>query len=54
MAYPGLVLRAGVPQLPAGYATMLVVAMIPPLWFKIMNPRVEAWRAAQPPLAASA
>ncbi len=31
------------PQLPAGYATMMVVAMIPPLWKKIMNPRVEAY-----------
>jgi len=50
VAYPGLALREGVPQLPAGYATMFVVAMIPPLWFRLMNPRVEAWRAAQPPL----
>ncbi len=49
-AYPGLVLREGVPQLPAGYATMLVVATIPPLWFRLMNPRVEVWRAAEPPL----
>lgn len=31
------------PQLPAGYAGMYVVAMIPPLWKKIMNPRVEAY-----------
>lgn len=28
------------PQLPAGYATMILVAYIPPLWFRIMNPRV--------------
>ncbi len=54
MAYPGLVLREGTPCLPAGYATMVIVALIPPLWFKIMNPRVEAWRAAQPPLATTA
>lgn len=53
VAYPGLVLRAGAPQLPAGYATMLMVAMIPPLWFRLMNPRVEAWRAARPPLDAA-
>ncbi|WP_191965252.1 alkane 1-monooxygenase [Marinobacter halotolerans] len=31
------------PQLPAGYATMFVLAFIPPLWKKIMNPRVEAY-----------
>lgn len=33
-----------VPQLPAGYATMLLASLVPPLWFRIMNPRVEAWR----------
>jgi alkane 1-monooxygenase len=30
------------PQLPAGYATMIVVALIPPLWRRIMDPRVFA------------
>lgn len=30
------------PQLPRGYATMVVVAMVPPLWFRWMNPRVAA------------
>ncbi|NNM53058.1 MAG: alkane 1-monooxygenase [Pseudomonadales bacterium] len=28
------------PQLPAGYATMIMAAYVPPLWFAIMNPRV--------------
>lgn len=28
------------PQLPAGYATMIPLAYVPPLWFKVMNPRV--------------
>jgi alkane 1-monooxygenase len=28
------------PQLPAGYATMIVLALVPPLWFKVMDPRV--------------
>lgn len=28
------------PQLPYGYPTSMVLAFIPPLWFKIMNPRV--------------
>jgi alkane 1-monooxygenase len=34
-----------VPQLPFGYATAIVVALIPPLWRRIMDPRVEAVRA---------
>lgn len=31
------------PQLPAGYSAMIVVAMFPPLWKKLMNPRVKAY-----------
>ncbi len=32
------------PQLPAGYATMLLAALVPPLWRRLMDPRVSAWR----------
>ncbi len=32
------------PQLPAGYSAMLLVALIPPLWFKVMDPRLERWQ----------
>ena len=32
-----------VPKLQAGYPWMFVLAMIPPLWFAIMNPRVAEW-----------
>lgn len=28
------------PQLPSGYATMMLIAMVPPLWRRIMDPRV--------------
>ncbi len=35
------------PQLPAGYATMVLLALVPPLWLRVMNPKVEAWRARQ-------
>lgn len=28
------------PQMPFGYPTSIVMALIPPLWFRIMNPRV--------------
>ncbi|CAM3642723.1 alkane 1-monooxygenase [Parendozoicomonas haliclonae] len=31
------------PQLPSGYAGMVVLALLPPLWFRVMNPRVEAY-----------
>ena len=33
------------PQLPAGYATMALLAMVPPLWRRVMDPRVHAHRA---------
>ncbi len=32
------------PQLPQGYPAMTVLAMVPPLWRRQMNPRVRAWR----------
>ncbi|WP_416915052.1 MAG: alkane 1-monooxygenase [Roseicyclus sp.] len=32
------------PQLPYGYPVMTLAAMIPPLWRRVMNPRVRAWR----------
>jgi alkane 1-monooxygenase len=32
------------PQLPFGYATMLLVALVPPLWRRLMDPRVAEWR----------
>ncbi|MEH6347596.1 MAG: alkane 1-monooxygenase [Bermanella sp.] len=39
------------PQLPFGYATMFVIALIPPLWMAIMNHRVEKYyKGKQRPL----
>ncbi|WP_375281119.1 alkane 1-monooxygenase [Pseudooctadecabacter sp.] len=32
------------PQLPYGYPIMTMAAMIPPIWRRIMNPKVRAWR----------
>ena len=32
------------PQLPYGYPIMTMAAMVPPLWRRVMNPRVRAWR----------
>lgn len=31
------------PQLPAGYPTMIMLAAFPPLWFKLINPRLKKW-----------
>jgi alkane 1-monooxygenase len=38
---------AAAPQLPAGYAVMILVAMVPPLWRRVMDPRLHAWQAGQ-------
>ncbi len=32
------------PLLPYGYPLMVAMALVPPLWFRVMNPRVRAWR----------
>ena len=31
------------PELPSGYPLMFAVALVPPLWFAVMDPRVVAW-----------
>lgn len=36
--------EAEAPQLPYGYPIMSMAAMCPPLWRRIMNPKVRAWR----------
>lgn len=35
---------AEAPQLPLGYTAMGSLAMVPPLWRRVMNPKVRAWR----------
>lgn len=40
------------PQLPYGYPTMILLALVPPLWFHLMNKRLDHWREVQ--LAAAA
>ncbi|MHA7102148.1 alkane 1-monooxygenase [Roseivirga pacifica] len=34
------------PQLPSGYPLMIMIAAFPPLWFKLMNPRLARWENA--------
>lgn len=38
---------AEAPQLPAGYPAMLLAALVPPLWFRVMDPRVASWRQTE-------
>lgn len=43
--FPLLQSREGeAPELPRGYPVMTLAALVPPLWRRIMNPRVRAWR----------
>lgn len=32
------------PQLPFGYPTMILLALVPPIWFGMMNKRLEQWQ----------
>lgn len=32
------------PQMPTGYPGMMILALLPPLWFGIMNKRIKAWQ----------
>jgi len=36
--------KADAPQLPYGYPVMTIAAMMPPVWRRVMNPRVRRWR----------
>jgi alkane 1-monooxygenase len=33
----------GLPEYPSGYPLMFLIALFPPLWFAVMNPKVVAW-----------
>jgi alkane 1-monooxygenase len=39
--------HADSPQLPGGYSAMFVLALVPPLWHRVIDPRVIAFRTAQ-------
>jgi alkane 1-monooxygenase len=45
--YQSLELLPQAPHLPGGYGAMFLLALVPPLWFRVMNPRVEAAAACQ-------
>jgi alkane 1-monooxygenase len=33
------------PQLPSGYPAMILLCLVPPLWFQVMDRRLDDWRA---------
>ncbi|MCS6821681.1 MAG: alkane 1-monooxygenase [Microscillaceae bacterium] len=35
------------PQLPFGYPVMILMSLVPPLWFRVMDKRLEQWQAKQ-------
>ncbi len=43
--YQSLLHHADSPQLPGGYAAMFLLALCPPLWFRIVDPRVRAFHS---------
>jgi alkane 1-monooxygenase len=43
--YQSLELLPHAPRLPGGYGAMFLLALVPPLWFRVMNPRVAAARS---------
>lgn len=46
--------RTDAPTLPLGYPSMVLVSLIPPLWFRVMDPRVRALQSsANPTIAAT-
>lgn len=34
------------PQLPAGYPAMILLALVPPLWFAVMDKKLDQWKHA--------
>lgn len=36
------------PQMPTGYPGMMLLSLVPPLWFRVMDPKVERIRAEHP------
>jgi alkane 1-monooxygenase len=42
--YQALLHHADSPQLPGGYASMFVLALCPPLWYRTIHPVLATWR----------
>ncbi len=46
-AYQRLAIEPDAPELPTGYAGAILLALTPPLWRRVMDPRVDAWMAGE-------
>jgi len=44
--YPVLRHHDQSPQMPAGYPAMILIALIPPLWFRVIHPRLQFVRSS--------
>lgn len=51
--YQCLEALAEAPELPTGYAGAILLALVPPLWRTVMNPRLDLWTGAAADLAAA-
>jgi alkane 1-monooxygenase len=49
--FPDLVHDAAAPRLPFGMPAMGAIALVPPLWRRLMDPRLARARRAAPPVA---
>lgn len=45
LPYTALKHHEEAPQLPTGYPGMVLLALLPQTWFRVMDPKVRAWRA---------
>jgi alkane 1-monooxygenase len=43
--YEGLGNSPNMPQLPTGYGGMILLALVPPMWRRVMDPRADQWAA---------
>ena len=39
------------PQLPFGYAAMILISLVPPLWFRVMDREIDRFRALRSPVS---
>lgn len=46
--YPELQSQPESPQLPFGYPMSILLALVPPLWFYVMNPRIKSRKVSLP------
>jgi alkane 1-monooxygenase len=42
LSFEKLTVKQDAPQHPAGYSFMVLLTLVPPLWFKIMNKRIPS------------